>query len=392
MRHHLSRPISIRMEGLSASHGRHVPRIAHVISVEGNKIGGAARIMFSLLEGGRERAWEQLVLNPYASNERGLADHCDGIPYETLTPHSVSAFPRARRWLHRRLGEFRPQIIHVHLLHAMVTVASLRKSPSAATLLTYHHHLKLQVEGRSWSERIDQLAGRRYDCIVAVGEVGERFLLSEYGYPPSQVTCIRNGWSGAPVLDPRKADVPTVVCVANFRPQKRHDVLLDAFARVRARIPEARLVLAGDGPLLGEVQERARRLGLGESVEFRGPVGEIWPLLADSHVFTLTSDYEGIPVALIEAMAAGLPAVASSVEGNTDLVQAGETGFLFAPGDASACAERFLTLLSDSGLRRRMGDAAREAAQDWTMERCVDRYFELYEELIRRKARAGAGG
>jgi glycosyltransferase involved in cell wall biosynthesis len=183
-----------------------------------------------------------------------------------------------------------------------------------------------------------------------------------------------------------------VVCVANFRAQKRHDVLLDAFARVQGRVPEARLVLAGDGPLLGETKERARRLGLGESVEFLGPVGDIWSLLADSHVFALTSDYEGLPVALVEAMAAGLPVVATAVQGNTDLVRAGETGFLMPPGDASACAEHLVTLLRDPALQSGMGEAASKTAQDWTMERCVDRYFELYEELIRRKARVAATG
>jgi glycosyltransferase involved in cell wall biosynthesis len=250
-------------------------------------------------------------------------------------------------------------------------------------LLTYHHHLHLQRQDRRIAARIDRLAGGRYDCVVAVAEAGKRFLISEYGYRPDRVTCIRNGWSGTPIADPPKPDVPTIVCVANFRAQKRHDVLLDAFAQLVGRIPDARLLLVGDGPLAGEARECARRRGVAERVEFLGSVHSVWPVLARAHVFALSSDYEGLPVALVEAMAAGLPAVASDVDGNTDLVHPGRTGLLFPPGNAAACADRLVTMLSDDRSRDRMGRAARELAQEWRMDRCVARYFELYRRLIR---------
>jgi glycosyltransferase involved in cell wall biosynthesis len=360
-----------------------VPRIVHVISVEGTKMGGAARVMMALLEGGRERGWSQMVLNPYASTERGLADHCDGVPYETLTPHSVTAFPRARRWLRRRLAEFEPDIVQVHLLHAMVTVASLPRSTPGATVLTYHHHLHLQSQGRGLGARLDRLAGRRFDKVVAVADAGERFLVSEYGYPRDRVTCIRNGWSGTPLADASEPDVPTVVSVANFRGQKRHDVLIDAFAELLGRVPNARLLLAGDGALAGDAKDRARRRGITERVEFLGAVDNVWPLLARAHVFALTSDYEGLPVALIEAMAAGLPVVATAVEGNTDLVREGRTGLLCPAGDAAACSTELESVLTDASLRERMGAASRDLARGWTMDRSVDRYFELYDDLIR---------
>ena len=354
-----------------------------MISIEGTKMGGAARVMVALLDGGRERGWDQLVLNPYASVDRGIANQCGGVPYETLTPHSVTAFPRARRWLRRRLDEFAPQVVHVHLLHAMVTVASLRRSPATATVLTYHHHLHLQSQGRGVGARIDRTAGRRYDKVVAVADAGERFLVSKYGYDPARVTCIPNGWSGNPIAEPRKADVPTIVCVANFRAQKRHDVLLDAFAEVVERVPAARLQLAGDGAMLDESRERAQQLGVAERVEFLGAVEDPWPLLGNAHAFALTSDYEGLPVAVLEAMGAGLPVVATNVEGNADLVDEGRTGFLFAPGDSSACAGRLVALLTDDELRDRVGAAARATASERTMDRCVDRYFALYQDLIR---------
>jgi phosphatidylinositol alpha 1,6-mannosyltransferase len=89
-------------------------------------------------------------------------------------------------------------------------------------------------------------------------------------------------------------------------------------------------------------------------------------------------------------MAAGLPVVASDVDGNTDLVHPDRTGLLFPPGNAEACAERLVTMLSDHGARDRMGTAARELADEWRMDRCVARYFELYERLIRDAANTQA--
>jgi glycosyltransferase involved in cell wall biosynthesis len=365
-----------------------MPRLAQVISIEGNKLGGAANVMFPLLEEGRERGWTEIVLNPYATNPRGLAEHCEGIPYQTHTPHSLTSFPRARHWLHRRLQDFKPDVIHVHLPRAGVTVASLRRPPSSVTMFTHHHSRQLLWDGKRWAAFIDRVAVRRFDCVVACSESVRRFLLTEYGYPPSKVECIVNGWSGDPIHNGRKPDTPTVICVANFRPKKRHDLLLAAFERVRARIPDARLVLLGDGPLLEQVRERARRLELSESVEFTGSV-DIWPRLASSHVYALPSDFEGLPLALLEAMAAGLPVVASEVEGNVDVVKPGVNGYLVPHGDVESLADRLVGLLSDASLRERMSEGARATAEDATMDRCVARYFDLYEELLRRRDATG---
>jgi glycosyltransferase involved in cell wall biosynthesis len=344
--------------------------------------------MLSLLEEGRERGWSQIVLNPFATVPRGLADHCEGIRYEALTPHNLVAFPRARRWVSHHLREFRPDIVHVHLPHAGATVASLRRHPGTVTLLTHHHSRYLLYRGKRLAALVDRTAVRRFDRVVACSESVRRFLVDEYGCPPSKVECIVNGWSGSPILNGDKPDAPTVVCVANFRPKKRHDLLLDAFARVRERFPNARLLLLGDGPLLDQARDTAGRLGVTDRVEFAGSV-DIWPRLARSHVFALPSDYEGLPLAVLEAMAAGLPVVASAVEGNVDVVRPGVNGYLIPPDDSEALAERLILLLSDSGLRERMAAAARATAAEATMDRCVARYFALYEALLRRRGAIG---
>jgi len=361
-----------------------MPRLVQIISVEGTKRGGAANVMFSLLEAGRERGWEQRVLNPFATNPRGLAEHCEGIPYEAHTPHGLRAFPRTRHWLQSRLDEFRPDVVHVHLPHAAATVASIRRPPGSVLVYTHHHSRYLIEHGKRWAAVIDRFAGLRFDRVVACSESVRQFLLTAYRLPPSKVGCIPNGWSGSPLVNGYTQTTPTVACVANFRPKKRHDLLLDGFALVRKEVPDAKLMLLGDGPLLERVHERAHQLELGDSVEFTGSV-DIWPVLAEAQVFALPSDFEGLPLALLEGMAAGLPVVASAVEGNTDVVDPGVNGYLIAPGDVNALAERLIVLLTDAQLRKRMGSAARATAEESTMERCVERYFDLYGHLLTRR-------
>jgi glycosyltransferase involved in cell wall biosynthesis len=344
--------------------------------------------MLSLVREGQERGWTQLVLNPFATEPRGLAAHFQDVPYETLPCDRMTALPRVRRWLDRRLREFEPDIVHAHLPAAHVAVASLRRPPGSTLVATHHHGRHLAWEGRRWAALADRVSGRRYDRVVACCEAVREFLLDDYGYPASRVACIRNGWMGRPIPNPEKASTPTVVCVANLRRQKGHSVLIEAFAQVRDRIPEAQLNLVGFGPLHDELSDQVRALSLQDHVSI-GAEDDVWPVLGRSHVFALASHYEGLPLAVLEAMAAGLPVVASGVDGVAEVVEPGVTGYLLPQGDPAALAERLTEVLGDPGLRERMGDAARAAAAADTMERCVAGYFDLYEELL--SERSGSG-
>jgi glycosyltransferase involved in cell wall biosynthesis len=145
--------------------------------------------------------------------------------------------------------------------------------------------------------------------------------------------------------------------------QKRVDRFLDVLARVRKDPTlmgeEVTGILVGTGPLKGELEEQARQLNLWpDAVEFCGPVADMAPLYHESAVCVLTSDYEGTPNVLLEAMAAGLPVVATNVGGVADVVQHGKTGFLCDPTDTAGMAQALVRLLKDSGLRAQMGAAA----------------------------------
>jgi glycosyltransferase involved in cell wall biosynthesis len=208
------------------------------------------------------------------------------------------------------------------------------------------------------------------------------FLCYFYRYPERKLALVPNGWDGEPRAESGLADQPTVVCVARFRPQKGHTDLLAAFALVRSQVEDARLILVGDGKLASELRRQAEELDLSESVEFRGTADDVWSQLAEAHVFALASLYEPLGIAVLEAMAAGLPVVATAVGGIPELVEPGRTGVLVPPGSPVAMANELTKLLTDPERRSRMSSAARRAAAERSVEGMTTSYFGLYESLL----------
>ena len=357
-------------------------RIAHVISTRG--VGGAERIVAALVSGGAARGFEQLVLNPFAGERSAsFASLCEPGEYMARRCDRLSELPGLRRWLQAELDDFRPDIVHAVLFHARVAMATIPRRPGTGWLLTqaYDHTLRLTAHPRI-RERLDRWSGRRFDYVVAISDSVHQFLLREYGYPAAKVVRISPGWEGVPLPPTSSNGDPTVVCVAKFRPEKGHAVLLAAFDLVRRQVPQARLRLVGDGELEAELKADVASRGLNGSVEFVGAVPQIWPVLASAHVFALPSLSEAFGIAAVEAMAAGVPVVASEVGGLPEIVTPGVTGELFPPGDHEALASHLIRLLRSPDLRERMGAAGREAAQAHSMERTVARYVALYDEML----------
>jgi glycosyltransferase involved in cell wall biosynthesis len=181
-------------------------------------------------------------------------------------------------------------------------------------------------------------------------------------------------------------DGPRVAVVANLHPYKRHDVFLRAFRLLLDDVPEARATLAGQGVERARLERLAADLGLGSSVTFAGQISDPRPIVAASHVVALTSEHEGFPNALLEAMAQGRPVVSTRVGGVPELVRDGEDGFLTS-GDPAEIAARIRSLLLDPALRDRMGSSARERAAAFSWDRVVRETEEVYREVLARPRR-----
>jgi glycosyltransferase involved in cell wall biosynthesis len=183
------------------------------------------------------------------------------------------------------------------------------------------------------------------------------------------------------------------VCVARFAPQKNHALLLKAFAQGPASDPNAHLVLVGEGDLRERLEEQSVSLGLARQVRFLGLRSDIPDLLGAMDVFVLSSDYEGNPLSVMEAMAAGLPIVSTAVGGVPDLFENGKEGFLVPPGDALGLAKSMVSLLGNQEPRQSLGAAAAwRAREKFDMSTMVQAYEALYESLVDQTHRLKAEG
>jgi glycosyltransferase involved in cell wall biosynthesis len=183
---------------------------------------------------------------------------------------------------------------------------------------------------------------------------------------------------------------PVVATVANFKAHKGHRHLLEAASIVRRSLPEARFVLAGAGPTERQVRERAAALGLEGTVVFAGPREDAPRLAAAADLFVLPSEHEGLPVALLEAMALGRAVVATRTGGVPEVVEDGRHGLLVPPADPRALAEAIAELLRDPARRARMGEEGRRRAAAFDLRRAVRRIEDVYEELLGLRGPAGA--
>ena len=359
--------------------------LAQVISTPSG-IGGAEVVAIELSRGALERGWRSVVLNPFAASTREqLAERVDRGGYEarpTRSPSSPIAIAANARWLAGRLAAVAPTVTQTSLGHAVVAMAAIPRSRGGLRVLSHQHGMHLRSQGRRALATLDRLAGRRQDHVVACSHAVADFLVADYGYRRDSVTTIRNGWSGAPLPRERSERRPTVICTGRLRGQKGHDVLIEAFAQAREEIPRARLILLGDGPERASIERLIDDLHLEGSVELAGTQADVWPWLARADVFALASRYEPLGIAVLEAMAAGLPIVATGVDGIRELVEPGVSGELVAAGDVAAMAEKLSALLSDPGRAVDYGEAGRRFAETQRMETCVSAYFDLYEELL----------
>lgn len=297
---------------------------------------------------------------------------------EMLAAQGVAAFAAGlRRDFASRLGLLwrvrasRPAIIHQHAGGPRLSRA-LKWATSARLVLHVHGSVD---EASLLPSRVDARSVRA-DALVACS----RSVAAHIAPAPSRV--IYAGVAPARAGARTRATGPVFGAAGRLVAVKGYDCLLRAFAAVVAEAPTARLEICGDGPLRAELESQARRLGCRNAVTFLGWRRDYPAPAGGWDVFVQPSLEEGFGVALLEAMAQGLPAVASDVGGIPELVEPGVTGWLVPPGDDAALARALLESLRTPSASRRMGDAARRSAARFSTEAMALQTASLYEELL----------
>lgn len=300
--------------------------------------------------------------------------------------------------LSRLLRERRVDVVNAHNpVGAFYGTVGARLAGVPAVLRTEH---SIHYPGRGG--RLYQLADpwlvRATDRVICVCDASRRSLLPRAGARAPRFVTVYNGISEAPPAAPAAevrarlglaADEPFALTVGSLTPQKAQDVLLDAFARTVARVPRARLFVAGEGRLESALRARHARLGLGDRAVFLGARLDVADLVAACDVFVLSSSREGLSVTLLEAMRAGRACVATDVGGNAEAVEHGVTGRVVPPGDATALGDALAEALAEPAALAAWGRAGRERWERlFTAERMVRETERLYADVL--AARGGA--
>jgi glycosyltransferase involved in cell wall biosynthesis len=283
-------------------------------------------------------------------------------------------------------------VVHAHLPYAGIAARLAVNGGLTRSIYTEHNVWACYRPATYWG---NALTLHRCDRVVAVSrEVASSISASWVprwrGVPPIEVLHhgIDPDFDSQPSTDgireelgiPREA--PVVGMVGNFRSEKGHRHLIEAFPRVLQALPQARLVLVGQGPLENEVRQLARRRQLDDRIVFAGYREDAPRICASFDVFVLSSEHEGLPIALLEAMALGKAVVATRVGGTPEVVKDGVQGLLVPPRDPRALARGITALLEDPGLRIRMGQEGRTRARRFDIRAAVRRTEELYEEVL----------
>lgn len=230
--------------------------------------------------------------------------------------------------------------------------------------------------------RLQRLAYRCASKVVANSEAAREILEAE-GLAPGSIAVIPNGIDAAGYPERSAVEairpVRSVITVANLRREKSHETLIAAAALLAADFPDVTFQIVGDGPRRAQLEGLARASQLENRVVFLGHREDVGTLLSQSDVFVLPSRSEAFPNGAIEAMAAGLPVVASRVGGLLDLIDHGRTGLLVEPGDPQALAAALRQLFTDRARAAQLGDRARaEVRQRYSFDRMVESFEDLY--------------
>jgi len=370
--------------------------VAHaVLSLD---VGGLERIVVDLVRQGRRLGQQVSVL--CLERPGPLAPQAEALGARLVC---IGKRPGLRLGsggpIKRVLRDLRPDVLHTHQIGALFYAGPAAKA-AGVPLAVHTEHINnirkcnsgyFRRQRMSWLWWWAARYARKFFCVSEdiMAELAARRIV-----PRAKLRVILNGINIDPFREHfdretfrKSIGVPTgalvVGTVGRLNEVKRQDLLLRAFAAVKAEHPAAWLLVVGDGPLRDSLRELSCQLNIEKSVHFAGYQSHPERYLRMMDVFALTSRLEGLPLAILEAWAAGLPVVASAVGGVPDLVKHGRNGMLFAFADEKSLVGMLSELLRDASRRRELGDAGRQVVlSHYDLQRMALDYEQYYRDLL----------
>jgi glycosyltransferase involved in cell wall biosynthesis len=362
-----------------------------LLSSSSMQAGGAEQVVTMLAEGLAARGNCVGVAAPPGPRDEDLRD----VPHSRLPldDHGRAAGGAAQTaiQLARAIHRFSPDVVHAQNVKATVIAraGALAARPRRRPPVLTTFHGVLPVEYRR-SARLLQAADHvacvspdLYENIVAAGLKAWR------------ATLVRNAITPADPLEPGDrtaldeelgiAGAPVVAIVGRLVPQKAHQRFIAAARLVADQLPAARFLILGDGPCRGEIEAMVAAAALGDKVQLTGVRSDARKIIARAEIVAFSSDWEGLSIAALEALAAGTPVVSTDVQGMRELLVESGAGAVVPLDEGTALGQRILALLCDDGERRRMGATGeRLIASDYSPQAMIDSYERLYKRLTDR--------
>ena len=334
-----------------------------------------------------------------AEFEVAVASEGEGYLVDELKRSGIRHFPLAMsnvpsagafRLCRKLMKEFRPQIVHTHGGTAGVTGRLAAATVRGVKIVhTYHglHYIHDSRRIRRGSFRVLESALLRVtDRIICVAEKDVETGAREGIIDRKKTVVIRNGIDPSPFEFARSRKLnrhPVIGTIGRLHPQKGHKVLLEAAKGIGKSHPRSRFLIVGEGEMGDQLKREAVMLSVADKVTFAGARTDIPLQLKQMDLFVFPSLWEGLPIVLLEAMAAGLPIVATDVDGVQEILQDGKNALLIRPGDARALQEGIERMLDDARLRARLGDAARRTVrQQFSVGRMMMETEKVYRSLL----------
>jgi len=383
--------------------GRESLRVLHVMPslVGGGMESGLVQLVHASAQPGRQDGIAHAVCVLRDGSDDLLAQCRSCVPTWVLGKGRQNNRRDWRAWwrLRQVIRSFGPNVVHARSTGAWFDAAAATLGrKNVRLLLAFHGRTDLSPVG--WRRRqLNRWATRRAHAVLAVSRESARMMRQDWGVALRKLRTIPDGVNTGefqPAEGPeevrrirRQLDLQEkdhlAICVARLVPIKGIDLLLRAWRQVSMVDRSARLLIVGDGPLRGPLEQQAEELACNSTVRFLGHRRDVPQLLRAADLFVLASRYEGTNNAVQQAMATGLPVVACRVGGMPELLTPDRTGWLVPPEAPDRLAETILAALLHKLDRQRIGQAAREAAlKDFDLDTWVNRYASLYRELAAR--------
>lgn len=341
--------------------------------------GGGQKFVLDLAKGLDKEQFRVRVLVFFRQRHKAFAKFAEENGIETVYLNKKKGLDLSFfRQVRKAIKEFQPDVIHSHLNTMLYLLPFYRKKQ----IKLHTVHTLAQKEHYGMQKLVNYIAFHWKGVVpVAISDTVAGTIANTHGLKREAIPVVYNG------VDCARYDIPKVagntfnlVSVGTIYAVKNFPFLVDCFSELHKVHPETRLTIVGNGVQRGELYEQIDRLGLTDAVTITGTVGNVEDYLAASDIYVASSHFEGLPLSILEAMAAGLPVISTNVGGVPDVVRDGENGLLITPGDKAAYIAALTELTENTEKRTAFSARSKELSKNYDEELTIHGYESLYKK------------